>query len=121
MHRRICIYSLTLSPVQLQHLCKAESGPNPPRTDLLSLGLIIFNHEHTAVEMIAGVVIFWFLNSVSACLLHSLRFANFVGGACFDMLMCGSSLPAVAQGETISEPHRLITVYLQVHINVHHN
>lgn len=119
MHRQICIYSLTLSPVQLQHLHKVQSGPNPPRTDLLSLGLIIFNHEHIAVEMIAGVVIFWFLNSVSACFLHSLHFVNFVAGACFDMLMCGSSLPAVAQGETVSEPHRLIRVLLQARINVH--
>lgn len=38
--------------------------------------------------MIAGVLIFWFLNSVSVCLLHSPCFVNFVGGVCFDMLMC---------------------------------
>lgn len=97
----IFIYRLTLSPVELQNCCKTESGPNQPSTILPSPGLFIFSFNYSRVEMIAGVVIFWLLNSVSAHLLHSLCFVNFVVGVCFDMLMCRNSLPAVAQGETL--------------------
>lgn len=71
--------------------------------------------------MIAGVLIFWFLNSVAVCPFHSSCFVNFVGGICFDMLMHRENLPAVAQGEAISEPPRLIRTLLQVHTTVHHS
>jgi len=105
----------------LENLYKAESGPNQPSTILPSAGLLIFSWKYAGVEMIAGELIFQFLNSVSACLLHSSCFVNIVGGICFDMLMCRENFPAVAQGETISEPRRLISIFLQVHITGHHS
>lgn len=114
--RWIFVQRLTLSSVQLQNLCKAESGPKQPSTILPSAGLLVFSWKCTRVEMVAGVLIFWFLNSVLACLLHSLCFVNFVVGISPDMLIYRENLPAVAQGETISKPRRLIRMFLQVHI-----
>lgn len=41
---------------------------------------------------------------------------NFIVGRCFDMLMCRENLPAVAQGEAMPKPGRLIRMFLRVHI-----
>lgn len=69
-HSSLCrwmfIYRPPLSPVELQNLHKAESGPILP-----SAGQLTFSWKCTRVEMLAGVLIFWLFNWVSARLLHS--------------------------------------------------
>lgn len=108
---------LALSPVVLPNLYKAESGPNQPSTVLPSAGLLAVNWKHAWGEMTAGVLIFWFLNSVSACLLHPLCFLILL---LVCALMCRENLPAVAQRETICKPRRPIGMFLRVHITAHH-
>lgn len=115
----IFIYRLTLSPVESQNHYKTESGPN--HNFAFSRAVYIQLHVHTSGK---GSRCGYFLVtqfSFSTSLSFLYIFFNFVVGVCFDMLMCRNSLPAVAQGETISKPHRLIRLFLQVHINMHHS
>lgn len=96
----------TLSPVQLGSPCKAESGSKQP-----SMGWLIFKLKCVQVGMRAAVLIFWFLNSVSVCVLQPLSFINVMVSICYDMLKCRESLPAPAQGQTIFDPPRLSRMF----------